>query len=160
MILDCSAHKSRSCYARLTEAEQCLAFSFVGRLACPMAMMSIGNPPDGDGHNKPIEGCLLCDDHRAPRPKTLRCEGRRVDESFLLFESLLKVSQVHKSKRPSIAAMAALRHLVSHSEDDKSLDLTESAYGQWCLRALQNPARDMRIAAGSVHFRRSALSAV
>lgn len=44
--------------------------------------------------------------------------------------------------------MIALRRLIQHCTDEGTLDLEQSALGQWCLQALQSSLRELRIAAG------------
>ena len=44
--------------------------------------------------------------------------------------------------------MMALRRVLSHTSDEPYLNLVTSAFGHWCLQALQSSVRELRIAAG------------
>lgn len=75
------------------------------------------------------------------------------EEVFSTVVSLIKLSKIQKFRRPRVAAMLALKRLLSHTAKEEHLDLTTSAFGQWCLQALHSSIRELRIAAGSVETR-------
>ena len=75
-------------------------------------------------------------------------EGSGSDEVFSTIISLIKLPKTKKFRRPRVAAMLALKRLLSHTAKEEHLDLTKSAFSQWCLQALHSSIRELRIAAG------------
>lgn len=80
-------------------------------------------------------------------------EGSGSEEVFSTIASLVKLPKTKKFRRPRVAAMLALKRLLSHTVKEEHLDLTTSAFRQWCLQALHSSIRELRIAAGSVERR-------
>ena len=58
--------------------------------------------------------------------------------------------RIQKYRRPRVAAMLALKRLLSHTSNIDYLDLATSPFGQWCLQVLHSSVRELRVAAGSV----------
>lgn len=79
-------------------------------------------------------------------------EGSESAEMFSTIVSLIKLSKTQKIRRPRVAAMLALKRLLSHTVMEEHLDLATSAFGQWCLQALHSSTRELRIAAGLVEM--------
>lgn len=85
-------------------------------------------------------------DNSVPAP----WEGSGLEEVFSTLVSLIKLPKIQNFRRPRVAAMLALKRLLSHTTKEEHLDLKTSAFGQWCLQALHSSIRELRIAAGSV----------
>ena len=122
----------------------------LGRLACARDEPLFINPMETVDRYFLTKQCSICE-----RPETLgdrKPTSRESDgiDLLLVLKSLFDVPQTHKKRRLGVVALLTLKQLLSHTREDQSLDLMTSAYGQWCLRALRNPAREMRIAAGFV----------
>ena len=66
----------------------------------------------------------------------------------MIMGDLLHFPQAMKRRRTRVAAMLALKRMLSHCENVTHLDLVTSEFGQWCLQALRSSMRDMRVAAG------------
>jgi len=145
-------------YPQLSESAQCSVFLTVGQLACTSE--ATANDKLGEVAEKPESSrrnarCSICDGRRASAAQITVSECVVATQLLLMYESLLQLPQMQKRKRPTVLAMIALKRLLTHTKDSKCLDLTNSIHGQWCIKALQNPARDIRIAAGSVSRRRA-----
>ena len=87
----------------------------------------------------------------------------KLEELLTTLSNLIRLPKIQKSRQPRIAAMMALGRMLSHTSDEQYLNLATSAFGQWCLQALQSSLRELRIAAGRtlpVFLRDSLKSAV
>ena len=140
------------CFPRLSEEEQCSLYTAIGRLGCAstqtLSEMSIG----GRGrliYNK----CHICDTDMKFTGISAPWEGSGSAEVFSTIISLIKLPKTSKLRRPRVAAMLALKRLLSHTVKEEHLNLTTSAFGQWCLQALHSSTRELRIAAGLVGTR-------
>ena len=80
-------------------------------------------------------------------------ESAESEAVFSTITGLMKLPKSSKFRRPRVAAMLALKRLLSHTAKEELLDLTNSSFGQWCLQALHSSLRELRIAAGSVKAR-------
>ena len=92
--------------------------------------------------------CYICDTEMRDSSVSASWEGSGSDEAFLTIISLIKLRTTTKFRRPRVAAMLALKRLLSHTAKEEHLDLTTSAFSQWCLQALHSSIRELRIAAG------------
>ncbi len=144
-------------YPQLSESAQCSVFLTIGRLACISEanatdkLTGLGEESESSRSNV---RCSICDGWRASAALNTTSECVVAAQLLSIYNSLLQLPQMQKRKRPTVLAMIALKRLLTHTKDPKSLDLTNSIHGQWCMKALQNPARDIRIAAGSVNLQR------
>ena len=143
------AYKSREPFSRLSESDQCSVLLVIGRIACTHDERLINTMGIVEKHEL-LEQCLICERPESPNNRK-PTSGENDDVDLLpVLKSLLDVPQMHKKRRLGVIAMLTLKRLLSHTRDEKSLSLMTSTYGQWCLQSLQNPARDLRIAAGFV----------
>ena len=94
--------------------------------------------------------CYICDTDVRDNTVSALWEGPGSEEAFSTIVNLIKLPKPQKLRRPRVAAMLALKRLLSHIVKGEHLDLTASASGQWCLQALNSSLRELRIAAGSV----------
>ncbi len=94
--------------------------------------------------------CTLCDDDSRCRFAAVTSEDADTEEAICTIASLIKLPKTQKYRRPRVAAMLALKRLLSHTTNADHLDLATSPFGQWCLQALHSTIRELRIAAGSV----------
>ena len=92
--------------------------------------------------------CYICDTEMRDSSVSAPWEGSESDEVFSTINSLMKLPKTKKFRRPRVAAMLALKRLLSHTTKEEHLDLTTSAFSQWCLQALHSSIRELRIAAG------------
>jgi len=138
---------SRKCYAKMSEEDQCSAFAALGLLACASAR-SLSRPASVRTKGSMSPRCSLCDVVQHDKISKAIWEEDQSEEVFSVVSKLLKMPQLQRSNRPRIAAMAALRRLLSHTASVSHLNLAKSTYGQWCMQALHSSIRDLRIAAG------------
>ena len=141
--------KISDCFARLSEEEQCSLYTALGQLACASVPTLSEVSVAGRGrlvHNK----CYICDTDLKETSVLAPWEGSGSAEAFSTMINLIKLPKTHKLRRPRVAAMLALKRLLSHTVQEEHLDLTRSAFGQWCLQALRSSTRELRIAAGLV----------
>lgn len=124
-------------------------YAAIGQVACASAQ-ALSGIATGD-HGRPVHNkCYICDTDMGANSVSAPWEGSESEEVFSTIVSLIKLPKTQKFRRPRVAAMLALRRLLSHTAKEEHLDLTASAFGQWCLQALQSSVRELRIAAGSV----------
>lgn len=97
--------------------------------------------------------CYICDTDMKDKMISAPWESPGSVEVFSTIASLIKMPKIQKFRRPRVAAMLALRRLLSHTMKEEHLDLATSALGQWCLQALYSSIRELRIAAGLVETR-------
>lgn len=139
-------------YIELSDAQQCLLFRDIGRLACQSAYASASGA-DRPGIETPLPACPVCDlDTRAvahQHPAHLT----RLENLLATITDLVKLPEHQKSTLPRVAAMSAAHRVLCHQHPVEKLDLSISAIGQWCLQALQSSLRELRIAAGYVRLR-------
>ena len=135
------------CFPKLSEEEQCSLYAAIGQVACASAQtLSETSVSDRGGliHNK----CNICDRDIKNNSASAPWEGSGATEVFSTIVSLIKLPKTQKFRRPRVAAMLALKRVLSHTVKEEHLDLTTSAFGQWCLQALHSSIRELRIAAG------------
>ena len=92
--------------------------------------------------------CTFCDGRLGFRPDPALLDDSASGHLFTTFSALLQLLQTPRRKQPRVAAMVALKRLLTHTANTDYHDLAQSIYGQWCLQALRASARDLRIAAG------------
>lgn len=147
-------------YLLLSESAQCSVFQAIGQLACiseASATIKLTGVAEVSESSKSNARCSICDGWRASAALNTISKCVVADQLLSIYNSLLQLQQMQKRKRPTVLAVIALKRVLTHTTDSKCLDLTNSIHGQWCLKALQNPARDIRIAAGSVNLRDASL---
>lgn len=133
----------------MTEEDQCSAFASIGLSACAGAR-TLSSPSSTRSSSSRQPRCSVCDGIQQGKGVSSIWEGNRPEELFTFVSKLLKTSQLQRSIRPRIAAMAALRRLLFHTASISHLNLSKSTFGQWCMQALHSSIRDLRLAAGSV----------
>lgn len=94
--------------------------------------------------------CSSCDDDSRCNVSAAKTEHSELLEVTQTVLNLIKLSRTQKYRRPHVAAMLAIKRLLSHTTNADHLDLGQSPFGQWCLQALHSSVRELRIAAGSV----------
>ena len=92
--------------------------------------------------------CAVCDAQAKTAGEKPQVELTDLEVLLSIMTNLLRLPQLQKRRRTRIAAMVALKKLLSHGGNADQLDLTTSVFGQWCLQALHSSMRDLRIAAG------------
>ena len=155
---------SRSNYPRLKESDQCSVFLLLGQLAC-VSPSSTERWSSGDRADQLelatfTNLCAFCDGRLGLRPDPALLDESVSGHLFTTFSALLQLLQTPRRKQPRVAAMVALKRLLTHTTNTDHHNLAQSIYGQWCLQALRASARDLRIAAGfayheaaSLHFK-------
>lgn len=137
----------RGYYSSLSETKQCSFYSIAGQLACAGARTLSSPSPSSNGQILPNR-CTLCDTQPTAAGKRPGCNVADSEVLLTTMATLLQLPQVHKRKRTRVAAMLALKRILSHCGSVNHLDLATSVFGQWCLQALRSSMRDLRIAAG------------
>lgn len=138
-------------FALLSEDDQCSVLSVMGQMACAGDKnQSMGMSFSKDGIKESFEQCLICEHPELVFGGTVLSEPKDRIELLQPFGSLLEMPQTQRMRRVGTVAMLALKGLLSHTREARSLDVKNSVYGQWCLRGLHNPSRDIRVAAGLV----------
>lgn len=139
---------NRDRFPSLSEEDQALAFSIMGRLSCAWAKTLSGSMVQTREHVH-NQQCSICDVTMGPRRTSNLAEHSDMDGLLTATEKLIELTQKAKSRRPRIAALLATRRLLTHSASVDRLDLSKSGLGQWCLKYLRSSSlRDLRIAAG------------
>ena len=147
------ADMNSDCFTRLSEEDQCSVYTAIGQLACasvqPLSEVSVGGR-----ERLGLDKCHICDTDMKDTSVSAPWEGSGSAEAFSTIVSLIKLPKTHRLRRPRVAAMLALKRLLSHTSKQEYLDLKTSTFGQWCLQALHSSTRELRIAAGLVIRRR------
>ena len=141
------ADESRDRYPRLSDDEQCTLFSILGQLAC-QSNAAPRNISNGTAQPGRLGRCLVCDVDSKDKAHSEADSRIKLEELLATLSDLIRLPRNQKSRQPRIAAMMALRRLLSHTTDDQYMNLGTSKFGQWCLQALQSSLRELRIAAG------------
>ena len=136
------------CFPRLAEEDQCSLYTAIGQVACASAHALSENSAGERGRE--YKTCSICDTDVRHNTVSALWEGPGSEEAFSTIVNLIQLPRPQKLRRPRVAAMLALKRLLSHIVKGEHLDLTASAFGQWCLQALNSSLRELRIAAGSV----------
>ncbi len=92
--------------------------------------------------------CHLCDGESIGLVAAATLDSPELEEAFSAITNIIKLPRTQKERRPRVAAMMALRRLLTHTGNAEHLNLATSSYGQWCLQALRSSVRELRIAAG------------
>jgi hypothetical protein len=136
-------------YPKLPEDSQCLLYSSLGLLACASAR-TLTEAPSLENNKTQQMKCTLCDDDSRCKSAAATSENPDLEVIIYTVAALIKLPKTHKYKRPRVAAMLAIKRLLSHTANLDHLDLATSPFGQWCLQALHSSIRELRIAAGLV----------
>ncbi|KAK8195018.1 uncharacterized protein BKA78DRAFT_366770 [Phyllosticta capitalensis] len=70
------------------------------------------------------------------------------NEVLNILRYIIEIPEFQGSKAPKVWAAAAIRSLHSHLNDSEALDLRDNVLGEWCMKSLRSPQRELRIAAG------------
>lgn len=132
----------------MPEEQQCLLYTYIGELACASA--SEGSSCD-DGLSLQFK-CCDCDAELRDSSRSTSLVGPELEEIFSALTRLINMPRTQKHRRPRVAAMLALKRMLSHTSNMDYLDLATSPFGQWCLQALHSSIRELRVAAGSVNI--------
>lgn len=116
-------------------------------MACTEAG-TLSHPKAFDGEQVLQNKCQVCDTEILCSKVKAEQGETNFNAVYTGFVNLLKLTQERKAKRPRIAAMLAMKRILSHTQELDHLDLRCSFPGRWCLQALGSSARDLRIAAG------------
>ena len=151
-----NTYVNRTYYSNLSDDDQCSVYAVFGQMACAGAR-GLSSPLAGNDKMHSLWQCSVCDVPQARRLSKETWEGSDSEELFLVAAKLVKMQHLQRATGPRVAAMAAIKRLLSHTKDVTYLDLNTSAFGQWCLRALRSSMRELRIAAGLVDQRTCAI---
>ena len=135
-------------YNKLPEEQQCLLYTCIGNLACASA----SEVPSPDDRFSLQFKCYNCDAESRDSSRSTSPVGPELEEVFSVLARLINMPRIQKHRRPRVAAMLALKRLLSHTSNIDYLDLATSPFGQWCLQALHSSIRELRVAAGSVNI--------
>ena len=134
-------------YANLSEERQCNLYYCIGMFACTSAKTLEAFPSRQDQNVQQMR-CPYCDSDSNNVLITASRGNPKAEEALSTVASLIKISKSQKYRRPRVAAMLALKRLLSHTANADHLNLSTSSVGQWCLQALHSSIRELRIAAG------------
>ena len=143
-----NAHVISEIYNKLPEEQQCLLYTCIGKNACASAF-GVCSPDDSLSLQFK---CYTCDAEPRDSSISQSSVGPELEEGFSVLARLINMPRVQKHRRPRVAAMLALKRLISHTSNIDHLDLATSPFGQWCLQALHSSIRELRVAAGSVNI--------
>ena len=149
MIIGCHAKiliRGSNVYPVLSEEEQCALYSSIGLVACASAH-TLSLEPSSEIRGIKQMHCKFCDSDSKDSVIAV-WEGPESEEAFTTIAKLVKLPRTQKYRRPRVAAMLALKRLLSHTSSTDYLSLSNSQFGQWCLQALHSSVRELRIAAG------------
>ena len=136
-------------FPRLSEGAQCSFYAAIGQLACASAQ-ALSETSFGERGPPVYNKCYKCDTDIKDCSVSAPWDGAESEALLSTIVGLIKLPKTQKFRRPRVAAMLALKRLLSHTAKEEHLDLTTSVFGQWCLQALHSSLRELRIAAGSV----------
>lgn len=143
-----NAHVISEIYNELPEEQQCSLYTCIGKLACASA----SRVSSTDGRFSLQFKCYICDAESRDSSRSTSSVGPELEEGFSVLARLINLPRIQKHRRPRVAAMLALKRLLSHTLNMDYLDLATSPFGQWCLQALHSSIRELRVAAGSVNI--------
>ena len=119
----------------------------VGSRACSLGK---GNRSLQGSYAQAVVDCATC----SPMSRSLPPQTLHNDELAGILEetliALLRVSQAQKSRKAKVGAMIAIKRVSAHTINQSTICNSASTLGQWCLKALQSSARQLRIAARCV----------
>lgn len=92
--------------------------------------------------------CTVCDVGMCSRRSINMYELSDAAGLFNAIANLYQLAQKAKLGRPRVAAITAMKRLLSHFGNLIHLDVSHSLIGRWCLQSLKSSIRDLRIAAG------------
>ena len=138
---------TRYSYPHLSENDQCSFYSMFGLLACASAR-TLSSPTPIIAEQMLWSKCSVCDAQARTAKKNPQVQATDSEVLLSTMANLLQLPQLQKRRRTRVAAMLALKKILSHCGNVDQLDLATSAFGQWCLQALRSSMRDLRIAAG------------
>lgn len=141
-------HIIRENYNKMSEEQQCSLYTCIGKLACASASEVSSRD---DGLSLQLK-CCDCDAGSRDSSRSTSRVGPELEELFSALAKLMNMPRTQKHRRPRVAAMLALKRLLSHTSNVDYLDLATSPFGQWCLQALHSSIRELRVAAGSVNI--------
>ena len=137
------------CFPRLAEEDQCSLYAAIGHVACASAH-ALSETSTGERGGRLYGMCYICDTDVKDNTVSALWEGPGSEEALSTMVNLIRSPKLQKLRRPRVAAILCLKRLLSHIRKGEHLDLTASAFGQWCLQALNSSLRELRVAAGSV----------
>ncbi|KAI9721086.1 MAG: hypothetical protein M1812_002567 [Candelaria pacifica] len=139
---------ARSCYSKLSERDQCLAFIHIGSLCCAGAgTLGLIQIEGGRTTRGKCSECDVATVHGKTFSRSL-WHGAESEDIVKIISSLFETTQFQKSRKPRICAMQAIRRLVNHCSNTAHLDLSQSFLGQWCLQCQHSSLRELRIVSG------------
>lgn len=133
-------------YLTLSEDDQCSLYGAIGQVACESTRSATDNMVVD--RNMLWKKCCICDADVAGSGLLAPWEGPESEEMFSAITYLIKLLKKQNLRRPRVAAMLALKRLLSHTINKDHLNITTSTPGQWCLQALHSSIRELRVAAG------------
>lgn len=92
--------------------------------------------------------CTVCDVGMCSRRLINVYELSDAEGLFNAIANLYQLAQKARLGRPRVAAIIAMKRLLSHFGNLVHLDISHSSIGRWCLQGLKSSIRDLRIAAG------------
>lgn len=126
-----------------------MLYSLLGLLSCASAG-TLSEAPSQEINSTQQMKCALCDEDSRCHSVAMTTDEADSEELIYTIANLIKLPKTQNYRRPRVAAMLALKRLLSHTTNADHLDLATSPFGQWCLQALHSSIRELRIAAGSV----------
>ena len=134
-------------FLQSSEDDHVRAFSVIGQIACAMGAKVPDSGISGDSGLKQLR-CTVCDVSMGSRRLINLCEHSDAEGLFNAIANLYQLAQKAKLNRPRVAAIIAMKRLLSHFGNLAHLDVSNSSIGRWCLQGLKSSMRDLRIAAG------------
>lgn len=134
-------------FLKLSEDDHIRAFSIIGQLACAKGQ-TLSDPTFSGDKELQRYRCSVCDVSLGCRRLINMYELSDAEGLFKAIANLYQLAQKAKSNRSRVAAIIAMRSLLSHFGNLAHLDISTSSIGRWCLQGLKSSMRDLRIAAG------------
>lgn len=134
-------------FLQLSEDDHVRAFGIIGQIACTKGQR-VTDPSILSYKELQQFRCAVCDVSMCPRRSINEYELSDAEELFNAIANLYQLAQKAKLGRPRVAALMAMKRLLSHSGNLVHLDISHSSIGRWCLQGLKSSTRDLRIAAG------------
>lgn len=131
----------------MSEDDHVRAFSIIGQIACATGK-PVSDPGFSSGEELQHFKCTICDFRMGSCRSIKLYELSDQEKLFNAMVNLYQLAQKAKLSRPRVAAIIAMKRLLSHFGNLAHLDISSSSIGRWCLQGLKSSMRDLRIAAG------------
>ena len=120
----------------------------MGKISCALTMNLIQRPSELIARDTFF--CQICDGEQRELGRRSKAECVEFEELWAAINAILP--RLKRAPGPRIAAMIALKSILTHSPAIDQTYLSSSASGEFCLQSLRSSIRELRIATGYVLY--------